>query len=86
MSPGEFAAKGKGLPITWGWFESPFGEMIVAANPRGICGMGFTAEFGRDWSLEDMKKRWPDATFVQNEATLQTQVDAIVGATRQTYI
>ncbi|GGA15172.1 methylated-DNA--[protein]-cysteine S-methyltransferase [Neptunicoccus cionae] len=79
MSPGEYAAKGKGLTITWGWFDSPFGEMIVAATARGICGMGFTAEFGRDWSLEDMQARWPEATFVQDEATLQPAVVRILG-------
>nr|WP_325252439.1 bifunctional helix-turn-helix domain-containing protein/methylated-DNA--[protein]-cysteine S-methyltransferase [Amylibacter sp.] len=79
MSPGEYAARGKGLTITWGWFESPFGEMIVTATPRGICGMGFTAEFGRDWSLDDMHARWPEATFIQNETALQPQVSAILG-------
>lgn len=79
MSPGEFAAKGRGLIITWGWFDSPFGEMIVAATPRGICGMGFTAEFGRDWSLTDMQSRWPEATYVQDEAALTPQVTAILG-------
>jgi AraC family transcriptional regulator of adaptative response/methylated-DNA-[protein]-cysteine methyltransferase len=79
MSPGEYASKGKGLTISWGWFDSPFGEMIVAATPRGICGIGFTVEFGRDWSLADMKSRWPDADFIQNEIALLPQVTAILG-------
>ena len=79
MSPGEYAAKGAGLTIRWGWFDSPFGEMIVAATDRGICGIGFTAEFGRDWAIEDMRKRWPEARFVQDEAALAARVDAILG-------
>lgn len=82
MSPGEYANKGAGLTITWGWFDSPFGEMIVAATPRGICGMGFTAEFGRDWSLQDMIARWPAARFEQNETVLRDQVAKILGGDR----
>ena len=78
MSPGEYAAKGAGLTITWGWFDSPFGEMIVAATPRGICGMGFTAEFGREWSIQDMTSRWPEAQFVENADAIAPQVAAIL--------
>ena len=79
MSPGEYAARGAGLTITWGWFDSPFGEMIVAATPRGICGMGFTGEFGRDWALNDLRTRWPEATFRQDDAALAPQVAKITG-------
>ena len=79
MSPGEYAAKGKGLTIHWGWFESQFGEMLVMGTPRGLCGIGFTAEFGREWALADLQSRWPKADFVQNQAALETQVAAILG-------
>ena len=79
MSPGEYAAKGEGLTIRWGWFESPFGEMIVTATGRGICGIGFTAEFGRDRALDDMRRRWPEARFVHDAGALAPQVDAILG-------
>jgi len=78
MSPGEYAAKGKGLTINWGWFESQFGEMLVMGTPRGLCGIGFTAEFGRNWALTDMQARWPEADFVQNQTALETQVSAIL--------
>ncbi|MEM7439947.1 MAG: bifunctional helix-turn-helix domain-containing protein/methylated-DNA--[protein]-cysteine S-methyltransferase [Pseudomonadota bacterium] len=79
MSPGAYAEKGAGLRIRYGWFDSPFGEMIVAATDRGICGMGFTQEFGREWSLDDMRKRWPAANFVEDSRSLSPQVDAILG-------
>ena len=78
MSPGEYAAKGKGLTISWGWFASPFGEMLVMGTARGICGIGFTADFGREWALNDMQTRWPEAIFVQNEAALEPQVTGIL--------
>ena len=55
MSPGEYAAKGEGLTVHCGFLDSPFGEMLAAATNRGFCGVGFTAEFGREWSVEDMR-------------------------------
>ncbi|HBM38554.1 MAG TPA: 6-O-methylguanine DNA methyltransferase, partial [Sulfitobacter sp.] len=46
MSPGDFARKGDGLVISWGWFDSPFGPALVMGTPRGICGLAFSAEMG----------------------------------------
>ncbi|MCP5075434.1 MAG: methylated-DNA--[protein]-cysteine S-methyltransferase [Rhodobacteraceae bacterium] len=79
MSPGEYAAKGRGLVISYGWFDSPFGEMLVMGTSRGICGVGFTAEFGRTQALADMQSRWPEAGFRQDEAALSARVEAILG-------
>ena len=79
MSPGEFAARGRGLTITYGFFDSPFGDMILAATPRGICGIGFTEEFGRDWAVRDLSERWPEATFVRDDSALAPQAAQIIG-------
>lgn len=78
MSPGEFARKGQGLSVVWDWVDSPFGEMIVAATSKGICGIGFTEEFGRDWSLSDMTARWPQADFSQDPAAILPLVEDIL--------
>ncbi len=82
MSPGEYATKGKGLTITWGWFGGPFGEMIVSTTPRGICGIGFSGEFGREQAFADMASRWPQAVFVEDENAVAPQVEAILGGER----
>ena len=79
MSPGEFARRGEGLTIRWGWFDGPFGEMLVAATNRGICGIGFAAETGRDWALADMTSRWPAAAFVEDAAGLAPMVEGVLG-------
>jgi AraC family transcriptional regulator of adaptative response/methylated-DNA-[protein]-cysteine methyltransferase len=78
MTPGDYAKKGAGLEIRWGWFDGPFGEMLVMGTDRGICGMAFAAEFGRDWAWDDMAGRWPDARFVHDQGALQPWVDAVV--------
>jgi len=63
MTPGEYARKGKDLTISWGWFDCPFGEVLAMGTDRGLCGMAFAAEQGRDRTLADMRGRWPAAVF-----------------------
>ncbi len=77
MAPGSYARSGEGLTLRWGWFDSPFGEAIAVATDRGICGLGFVAEMGRDASFEDMQQRWPKAAFHQDADAIRPMVDAL---------
>lgn len=76
MTPGEFARKGSGLTIRYAWFPSPFGEALAMGTERGLCGLAFISEFGRDWAWRDMTGRWPDANFVEDSAFLTPWMDA----------
>jgi AraC family transcriptional regulator of adaptative response/methylated-DNA-[protein]-cysteine methyltransferase len=80
MSPGEYAQKGAGLVISWGVFDSPFGQMVVMGTDWGLCGLGFVSETTVDAAYADLAKRWPDAAFVQNEDALSTWVDGALGS------
>ncbi|MEO0343807.1 MAG: bifunctional helix-turn-helix domain-containing protein/methylated-DNA--[protein]-cysteine S-methyltransferase [Pseudomonadota bacterium] len=68
MTPGDFAKKGAGLHIAYDWLDSPYGDMLVMVTDRGICGMAFGSEFGRETSEQDMMARWPEATFAKDPA------------------
>lgn len=70
VTPGEFKQRGLGLNIAYGWAESPFGECLILTTPRGICGLGFVGEGGREACFDDMRARWPLATFVEDEAQI----------------
>lgn len=72
MSPGDYARKGDGLTIRWDWFETPFGEALVMGTSKGICGIGFASELGKDATLHDLQSRWPKAAFVRDAASLQS--------------
>lgn len=74
MSPGDYARGGEGLTIFWGWFESPFGPALVMGTEKGICGMGFAAETGVDWAMQDLLSRWPKADFVEDPMMLRPWV------------
>ena len=71
MSPGDFARGGEGLTITWGWVDSPFGPALLMATGKGICGIGFAAETGREAAMADMRSRWPKATYIEDREAIQ---------------
>ncbi|MEP2891565.1 methylated-DNA--[protein]-cysteine S-methyltransferase [Tateyamaria sp.] len=74
MSPGDYAKGGAGLTIYWGWFNSPFGRSLIMGTDKGICGLGFSAEMGEEWAMQDLVRRWPNATFVEDAARLRPWV------------
>lgn len=81
MTPGEFARKGEGLQISWGWFGSPFGPALVMGTEKGICGIGFASETGEAEAMADLTSRWPAATYAENPEKLAPWVDAAFGKT-----
>ena len=83
MSPGEFARKGAGLKIYWGWFDSPFGLSLVMGTEKGICGIGYASEAGEEATMEDLVSRWPDAEFVEDPMMLRPWVLEAYGANGQ---
>lgn len=80
MSPGDYAKGALGLTIYWGWFESPFGPAVVMGTDRGICGLGLAAELGEEEAMQDLRRRWPNATFVEDPMRLRPWVLAAFGA------
>jgi len=84
MTPGDYARAGEGLEVVWGWFDSPFGEAIVMGTARGLCGIGFAAEMGREAAFADMAGRWPKATLVEAPDRLAPWVAAAFGGAGET--
>ena len=76
MTPGEYAGGGQGLQIAYDWFESPFGEVLAMGTKRGLSGLAFSEEIGRDAAFKDMSGRWPAADFVEKPDQLADWVKA----------
>ncbi|MEM7683339.1 MAG: bifunctional helix-turn-helix domain-containing protein/methylated-DNA--[protein]-cysteine S-methyltransferase [Pseudomonadota bacterium] len=76
MTPGDYARKGAGLVIRWGWFATPFGDALAMGTDRGLCGLAFAAEFGREVTWADMSSRWPDAEYIEEPGALKHWMDA----------
>jgi len=76
MTPGEYALRGEGLEISYGWFESPFGDMLALGTNRGLCGLGFANDAGRAATESDLFSRWPKARFTEAPEALRDWVEA----------
>jgi AraC family transcriptional regulator, regulatory protein of adaptative response / methylated-DNA-[protein]-cysteine methyltransferase len=68
MSPGEWKTGGDRLTIAYGFHPSPFGIALVMMTPRGLCGLAFSDPGGEPTALEDMRRRWPRAQYVEDES------------------
>ena len=76
MTPGDYARRGAGLEIAWGWFDSPFGPALAMGTERGLCGLAFAAETGAEAAMADLRGRWPSAVFVKAPERLSHWVEA----------
>lgn len=75
MTPGEYARKGAGLTIHFGWFDSQFGRVLAMGTDRGLCGLAFSDEAGDQAAMADLTSRWPEARFVENPSALERWID-----------
>ena len=61
MTPAEYKNGAKNLFINYSFAESPFGNLIVASTPKGVCYMAFNDDETN--ALNDLKHKFPNATF-----------------------
>lgn len=61
MTPGEFKNGGEGLRINYCFAESPFGKLIVASTPKGICHLFFATD--EQQALNQLTTRFPSASY-----------------------
>jgi AraC family transcriptional regulator of adaptative response/methylated-DNA-[protein]-cysteine methyltransferase len=61
MTPSEYKNGGKDLRINYSFAESPFGNLIVASTPKGVCYMAFNES--ENEAFVDLNKKFPNATF-----------------------
>jgi AraC family transcriptional regulator of adaptative response/methylated-DNA-[protein]-cysteine methyltransferase len=66
VTPGEYKTKGAGLEIAYGYHATPFGECMLALTGRGICGLSFVQNDGRQPVFADLKNRWTHAKLVED--------------------
>ena len=66
VSPGEYRRKGAGLTLRYGWTDTPFGRLFVAASPRGICQAVFMEAGEEQASLAALRSTWPGAKLEED--------------------
>ena len=68
MSPGEWKNGGAGMTLRFGFHASPFGTAVVIGSDRGLAGLAFADPGEEQSALADMQRRWPRATYVEDQA------------------
>ncbi|NTD99984.1 methylated-DNA--[protein]-cysteine S-methyltransferase [Agrobacterium tumefaciens] len=61
MTPGEYKNGGANLNVNYSFAETPFGNIIVAATPKGICHLVFVED--EQIALEQLISKFPAANF-----------------------
>jgi AraC family transcriptional regulator of adaptative response/methylated-DNA-[protein]-cysteine methyltransferase len=74
MTPSAWRDGGRGETIRWTHFDSPLGEMLIAATSRGICRLTF------DDSEESLRRLFPNATIVEDAGGLRDLVEGALEA------
>jgi AraC family transcriptional regulator of adaptative response/methylated-DNA-[protein]-cysteine methyltransferase len=63
MTPGEYKNGGEQLLINYSFAETPFGNIIVASTPKGICHLAFADD--EKEALQQLQLQFPKAQFRQ---------------------
>jgi AraC family transcriptional regulator of adaptative response/methylated-DNA-[protein]-cysteine methyltransferase len=79
VTPGEYKAMGGGLEVRYGPATSPFGECLVAVTARGVCGLEFVADSGREAAVERLHRSWPGARLTRDLSLARETAARIFG-------
>lgn len=79
MTPGEWKSAGAGLTLAYGWHDSPFGDCLIIAAPRGVCGLAFADKPSRDAALADLAGRLGEAQLVADRGATAPYADMAFG-------
>lgn len=74
MTPSAWRDGGRGETIRWTTFDSPLGEMLIAATSKGICRLTF------DESEQSLRRNFPRATIVKDDSGLRELVEGALTA------
>lgn len=77
MTPGEFKLGGEGLTVHHGVHASPFGDCLIAACERGLCGLHFLTGETEEEALASLRAQWPRAAFVESIAETASWAERI---------
>lgn len=71
VTPGELGAQGEGLTITYGFANTPLGQIISGTTQRGICHLRFIDPKEQELALSELSQEWPNAEFTHNNQSAE---------------
>ncbi|HEV2596201.1 MAG TPA: methylated-DNA--[protein]-cysteine S-methyltransferase [Sphingomicrobium sp.] len=77
MTPSAWRDGGRGETIRWTHFDSPLGQMFIAATSKGICRLTF------DDNEHTLHRFFPNAAIVEDDGALRELVEGALRAIEQ---
>jgi len=68
LTPGEWKTQAAGLDLRYGWHDSPFGDCLIVASSRGVCGLAFGAWQDRERAFANLARSFAGARLLRDEA------------------
>lgn len=82
FTPGELRRRGEGVAITFGFFETQVGVVMLAATPRGLCALALCGLAPTPDTLArriaELRQLYPRASFDEDTTPLQVYADQLV--------
>lgn len=79
LTPGEWKTQAAALNLAWGWHDSPFGDCLIVASPRGVCGLAFGDPGAHDDVLADLATNFGAARLEPDEAVTRPFAERAFG-------
>lgn len=76
MSPGEIKERGRGVKVTYGMTNTPFGTGLIGWTPRGICNLAFCENNGKE-EEQDFLSQWTAASVIRDDEKTSKLSDRI---------
>jgi AraC family transcriptional regulator, regulatory protein of adaptative response / methylated-DNA-[protein]-cysteine methyltransferase len=68
VTPGELKARGRGLELTYGFSDTPFGEALLACTSRGLSHLAFVEPGAERAALATLADGWPHAELLRDDS------------------
>ncbi len=78
MTPGSIQNRGTGLRITYGFYPSILGNVMIGKTDKGVCWLAFVVEGDEDLPLKELQRRWPQAEIVHDDKAVGEEGDRIM--------
>lgn len=77
MTPGSYKSGGGGMEIAYSFHATPFGQVLAASTPIGICKLEFVEN--QEEGVRLLINEWPSAVLLNDTAANQKAVEQIFG-------
>jgi AraC family transcriptional regulator of adaptative response/methylated-DNA-[protein]-cysteine methyltransferase len=80
VTPGELKAHGRGMQITYGFTDTPFGRALLASTARGLCHLAFVESGAEGAAVAALAARWPQAPLRRDEGAAAHLAERVWGS------